>query len=148
MLYLGADHAGFSLKEKVKQYLEKKGLEYEDMGNFKKEKRDDYPKYGVKVARKVAGTQNNGILMCGSGQGVAIAANKVKGIRAVYVSTVKEAKLTREHNDANVLCLSGWNTSLEKAKMIIDAWLQASFSSAKRHHRRVNQIKAIERKWK
>ncbi len=147
MIYLGADHGGFKLKQAIIQYLANLNLEYKDLGNFKLEKDDDYPDYGYKVAKAVAKDKNSkGILICGSSFGVCIVANKVKGIRAVSVSTVNDAKLSREHNHANVLCLSGWDTSVIKAKKIVKAWLNTKFSNKPRHRRRLNKIKQIENK--
>lgn len=149
-IYLGADHAGFKLKEQIKKYLEKscpreggEGYKIFDCGALKYNKKDDYPDFAEKVAKKVA-KDGWGILVCGSSHGVCIAANKLKGARAVAVSNVQDAKLTREHNDANILCLSGWNLTLEKAKKIINIWLKTEFSKEKRHKRRIEKIKKIE----
>ena len=152
MIYLGADHAGFELKEKVKDYLKQKGLEVEDLGAHTLDKNDDYPDYAKAVADKVAADPSaKGILLCGSAEGICIAANKIKGIRAVAVWTTMSARLSREHNDANVLCLSGGQTltpipgtSFEDAKEIIDTWLSTSFSGEERHLRRINKISALE----
>ncbi|MEA3272071.1 MAG: RpiB/LacA/LacB family sugar-phosphate isomerase, partial [Patescibacteria group bacterium] len=116
-IFLGADHAGFKLKEQIKKYLEKSGHKVLDEGALKYNKKDDYPDFAAKVAKKVKG-DNSGVLVCGSSHGVCIAANKFKGVRAVAVSNTKDAKLTRQHNDANVLCLSGWDLSLSRAKKI------------------------------
>lgn len=147
MIYLGADHAGFRLKEQIKKYLHDQKLKFEDLGNLKLEKNDDYPEYGHKVAKAVASEKDSmGILICGTSYGICIVANKVKGTRAVSVNTVREAKLSREHNNANILCLSGWDISINKAKKIIKAWLNTKFSTHPRHHRRVYQIKKIEDK--
>lgn len=145
-IYVGADHAGFKLKEKMKEFLEE-DYEVEDMGNTKYDEKDDYVDYGYKVAKKVAESKKDekGIIFCGTGEGMAIAANKVKGVRAVAVNNLKDAELTRKHNNANVLCLSGWELSEEKAKEITDTWLKTKFSKAKRHKRRINKIKKIER---
>ena len=154
VIYIGADHAGFHLKEKMVKYLGKLGYNVRDMGNWVYDKNDDYPDYGYKVAKAVSEKKGKGILFCGSAEGICIAANKVKGVRAVPVWDKKTAKLSREHNDANVLCLSGGKTrkkipglglSEEKAKEIIKVWLGAKFSGAKRHIRRLNKIKKIER---
>ena len=145
MIYLGADHAGFKLKEQIKKYLQTQKLKFQDLGNFKFVKDDDYPEFGFKVAKAVAkNPQNRGILICGSSFGVCIVANKVKGIRAVSICNIKDAKLSREHNDANVLCLSGWDLKSEKAKKIINIWLRTKFSKAKRHLRRIAIIKRYE----
>ena len=154
VIYVGADHAGFALKEKMKNYLGKLGYKVVDKGNFVYDKDDDYPDFGYKVAKAVSKSKNKGILFCGSGQGVCIAANKVKGIRAVMAWDKKTARLGSEHSDANILCLpggkirkkvSGLGLSEKKAKEIIKAWLGTKFSKAKRHIRRINKIKKIER---
>ena len=146
MVYLGSDHAGFKLKQQIKEYLDKQKLKYADLGNLKLDKDDDYPDFGYKVAKAVAKDKSSrGILICGSSYGVCIVANKVKGIRAVSIDSVKDAKLSREHNDANVLCLSGWNLSQNFAYKIIAAWLKEPFSKDQRHRRRVNMIKRIEK---
>jgi ribose 5-phosphate isomerase B len=145
MLYIGADHGGFKLKEQIKKYLQTPKITFKDLGNFKFVPDDDYPEYSFKVAKAVAkDKKSSGILICGTGFGVCIAANKVKGIRAVTVRNVQEAKSARIHNDANVLCLSGWELKPEMAKKIIKVWLKTSFSKVARHQRRINQIKKIE----
>lgn len=144
-IYLGSDHAGFEAKEKLREFFQKKGWRYEDVGPYLFNKDDDYPEFAFKVAEKVAHDgESKGILICGSGAGVVIAANKVKGIRAVSVNDVKSAKLTREHNDANVLGLSGWNMPFPKMTSIITAWLNTPFSNADRHRRRINKISTYE----
>ncbi len=147
MIYLGADHAGFKLKEQIKKYLKTQKIKFADLGNLKLDKNDDYPDFGFKVAKAVARDKNSkGILICGTSFGVCIVANKVKGIRAVSISNFKDAKLSRQHNDANVLCLSGWELKPDLAKKIVKTWLAAPFSKMARHQRRVNQIKKIESK--
>ncbi|MEM4263337.1 MAG: ribose 5-phosphate isomerase B [Candidatus Woesearchaeota archaeon] len=145
-IYLGADHAGFKLKEAVKNYLKKEKHDITDKGNTKLVMTDDYPDYAYKVAKAVAESKGKamGILFCGSSHGICIAANKVKGIRAVAVANERDAKLTREHNDANVLCLSGWNTPPAKAKKIIRVWLKTEFTYEPRHVRRIKKILLIE----
>jgi ribose 5-phosphate isomerase B len=143
-IYLGADHAGFKLKEQVKKYLKNSEYKIFDLGAKRFIKTDDYPDYARKVASKVSLNGGFGILFCGSGHGMCITANKIKGVRAVTVSSVREAMMVREHNNANVLCLSGWQISLKKAKKIIDAFLKTPFSKEKRHIRRLEKIKRIE----
>ena len=144
-VYLGADHAGFELKENIKRYLSDK-VQLSDLGSHKYEKHDDYPKYAQKVAKSVSKDKSaKGILVCGSAQGMCIAANKVKHVRAVTPNTQSEAKLTRQHNDSNVLCLSGWNLSTKEAFKIIDVWLKTEFSKDPRHTRRLKEIAKIER---
>lgn len=146
MLYLGADHAGFKLKEQIKKYLLTQKIKFADLGNLKLDKNDDYPDFGFKVAKAVAKDKNSkGILICGTSFGVCIVANKVKGIRAVSISNVKNAKLSRVHNDANVLCLSGWDLKLPMTQKIIKVWLNTAFTGASRHVRRLNKIRLIEK---
>jgi ribose 5-phosphate isomerase B len=145
VIYLGADHAGLKLKEQIKRYLLTQGVLLKDLGAFKFNKNDDYPDFGYKVAKAVVRDKNSkGILICGSSFGVCIVANKVRGIRAVSIDNVKDAKLSRQHNDANVLCLSGWNLKLDMAKKIITIWLRTKFSNAPRHKRRLAKIKKYE----
>jgi RpiB/LacA/LacB family sugar-phosphate isomerase len=145
-VYLGSDHAGFKLKEKIKGWLNKNTIKYEDLGNLVYEKKDDYPDYALKVSKKVAESNSKslGVLVCGSAQGMCIVASKVKGIRAVVPFSIKESKLSREHNNANIICLSGWygNNSLRMLKV----FLETKFSKETRHRRRVNKIKQIEKK--
>ncbi len=145
-IYIGADHAGFELKEKLKKYLNKK-YSVVDLGNKKFEINDDYPVFGKRVAVKVAKDQKSlGILICGSGAGVCIVANKVKGIRAALAEHIKDAFLARKDDDINVLCLSGRSTGFERAKKIVLKFLETDFEAVKKRLRRLNEIKLIERK--
>lgn len=139
-IYIAADHAGFKLKELLKVQLAKNKIAFVDLGNSVYEKNDDYPDFGYVLAKKVAKEKGIGVLMCGSSFGVCIVANKVKGIRAVSISNVRDAKLSREHNNANVLCLSGWNLSSQNAMKIVNAFLTTKFSTEARHRRRVKKI--------
>lgn len=148
IIYLGSDHAGWHLKEEVKRYLDQARVPYEDLGNLKYEKTDDYPDYAWRVARKVAQTKARGILFCHNGVGVCIVANKVKGIRAVNAQSVALAREARADNNTNILCLGGEYISLVQAKKIIKAWLTTSFSQAIRHQRRVKKIQKIEKNQK
>jgi ribose 5-phosphate isomerase B len=152
-IYIGADHAGFELKQALKRFLQQHGYRVVDVGAHKLAPTDDYPIYAYKVAKAVAQGKGMGILACGSAEGICIAANKIKGVRAVAVRDVATAKLSREHNDANVLCLSGgrmripqpWLTLKPKqAERIVLAWLTTPFSKAARHVRRLKQITRIE----
>ncbi len=145
-IYLGADHAGFELKEKLKKWLNAKKISFEDLGNLTYDKNDDYPDFAEKVAKRVVKENSKGILFCGSSEGICIAANKIKGVRAVAPSTVKLAELSRVHNDANVLCLSGWYTPLNLTKKIVVKFLSTPFSKEARHVRRLNKIKKMEQK--
>ena len=152
-IYLASDHAGFELKEAIKPYLQEKGYEIEDKGALTLDKDDDYPDYGYPAAKAVAesGGDSRGILFCGAAEGICIVANKVKGIRAVAVWSEINARLSREDNDANVLCLSGGGKinpipglSLDEAKKIIDIFLNTKFSEEERHIRRIEKIKKLE----
>lgn len=145
-IFIGADHAGFKLKEHLKKILSSKKYNIEDKGNFVLEPKDDYPDFAAKVSREVVKSkESKGILVCGSAEGICIAANKIKGIRAVAVWTLKNAKLSRKHNDANVLCLSGWELNSKKAEQIILSWLSTKFSGEERHKRRIKKIKELEK---
>ena len=140
---LGADHAGVALKARVKQALDDRRLTYEDFGPAS-DASVDYPDYALRVARGVAsGSFDRGILICGSGLGMAIAANKVPGVRAAPVTDAKTARLSREHTDANILTLGARLLSSERALDIIDAFLATPFGGG-RHQRRVDKIRAIE----
>jgi ribose 5-phosphate isomerase B len=141
---LGADHAGFELKDLIKQYLQQKGIEVQDKGTSNGDS-VDYPDFARAVAEEVAGRRSDlGILVCGSGIGMAISANKVPGIRAANVSSEYEAQMSREHNNANVLALGARILSQDKAFAIIDTWLSTQFAGG-RHERRVEKIAAIEK---
>lgn len=140
---LGADHAGFELKVKIRQRLEAAGHEVLDEGTTSTES-VDYPDYAAKVAHDVAGQRAQyGVLACGSGVGMAIAANKVHGIRAANVCTVEEAQLSREHNDANVVSVGARFLTEEDALKIVDVFLNTAFAGG-RHARRVEKIAALE----
>ena len=142
---IGADHGGFELKAKLLSLLQAKGLEVADLGTHSPEP-CDYPRIGYKVAAVVADHQfDRGILLCKSGIGIAIAANKVPGIRAAVCSDRFDAERSRQHNDANVLVLDAEKLSDSQAKRIVDIWLSTPFESGGRHERRVRQIGAIER---
>ena len=142
---IGADHGGFELKAKLVVLLQAKGLEVADLGTHSLEP-CDYPTIGYKVASAVAqGQFDRGVLLCKSGIGIAIAANKVPGIRAGICSDIFDAQRSRAHNDANVLVLAAEKLSDARAKRILDTWLATPFESGGRHERRVKQIAAIER---
>lgn len=145
MIYLGADHGGFSFKEKIKELLEELKIGYQDLGNFKFEPRDDFADYALEVAKKVKKTNGKGILICTNGLGMSIAANKIKGIRAVNATTKKIAIQSREHLDANVLCIGAHVVSWKNVKKIIKAWLETEFFRKERYIRRIDKIKKIER---
>lgn len=145
-IYLGADHAGFDLKEKIKEHLtDREGIEVFDVGAKQKNEDDDYPGYAFAVAEKVARDKDSGgVMVCGSGEGMAIAANKVKGIRASVVWDVRAARETKNDNDANVISLPARYIDWELALEIVDAWLRTKPFDHERHQRRVEQIRAYE----
>lgn len=143
-LYIGADHGGFELKEKIKAYLSKKGIKFEDLGSTEYDKTDDYPDYAILVAEKVSKNNGKGILLCRTGHGVCIVANKLNSVRAVTCRNKEEAVKSREHVDANLLCIPGDYLTLEEVQEIIGAWLNTNFSNAERHIRRLGKIQKIE----
>ena len=145
-IYIGSDHAGFELKEKIKKYLKERRLRFEDLGTHSSES-VDYPDYAFSVAKKVAKEKNSrGILICGTGTGMVIAANKVKGIRAVAAYDKYSAEMSRLHNDANVLALRGRFFPFKRIKEIVFVWLATQFSGEPRHKRRINKISRFERR--
>lgn len=140
---IGSDHVGFELKQTIKMYLEELGHEATDFGPFEAS-RTDYPIYGEKVAKEVAsGAYPAGILICGTGVGISISANKVAGIRAVVCSEPYSAKLSKEHNNTNILAFGSRVVGEDLAKMIVSAWLDAEFEGG-RHAKRVEMIRSIE----
>lgn len=141
---IGADHAGFELKERLKGYLAARGHEVLDMGTGSAES-TDYPAYAFRVAEAVRdGAAAQGVLVCDSGNGIAIAANKVEGIRAAIAGNADQASLARRHNDANVLVLGAKYLPRETEEPTLDAWFAAAFEGG-RHARRVGQITDYER---
>jgi ribose 5-phosphate isomerase B len=141
---IAADHAGYEDKEKVKKMLDEMGVAYDDLGTDSTVS-VDYPDFAKKVAEGVAdGDYDQGLLVCGSGTGMAIAANKVPGIRAAVAWNEDIARLAREHNDANVLSLAARFTPPEEIKKILAAWFAAKFEGG-RHERRVEKIEALEK---
>ncbi|HHY34645.1 MAG TPA: ribose 5-phosphate isomerase B [Firmicutes bacterium] len=140
---IAADHAGFRLKEKIKEYLVSAGYQLEDFGTSGEDP-VDYPDFGLSAALAVMnGSCDLGILVCGTGLGMAIAANKIPGIRAVTCNDTFSARSSREHNDANVLCLGARVIGEGLALDIVKVWLNSSFQGG-RHERRVNKIREIE----
>ncbi len=136
---LGSDHAGYEAKELIKSVLDEMSVPYEDYGTHNTDS-CDYPDYAQAVGNAVAKGQSQfGILCCGTGIGVCIAANKVKGIRAALVFTEEMAKLSKQHNNANVLCLGGRTTDLKLIPNIVNAWLATEFEGG-RHQRRVDKL--------
>ena len=140
---VGCDHGGFIRKESVVSTLERLGAEVVDLGCYD-ESSVDYPVYGEKVARSVAsGECALGVIMCGTGIGISIAANKVRGVRAAVVTNTYMAKLTKNHNNANIIALGGRVISPDEAAAIVEAWYTAEYEGG-RHQRRLDMISAIE----
>ena len=146
-IILASDHAGFQLKEQIKSYLNKEGYETEDVGANSFEKDDDYPDFIIPAAKKVAKEKCLGIIFGGSGQGEAIAANKVKGARAAlyYGKDLDIVKLSKTHNNANILSFGARFLGKEEAIKAVKAWLGAEFNNEERHMRRIRKISKIEK---
>jgi ribose 5-phosphate isomerase B len=137
-IYIGSDHAGFDNKIYVKIILDELKIPYDDLGVNNKEA-SDYPLIAKNVAREVLFKKTKGILLCGTGIGMSISANKIKGIRAALVNNEIDSELSRSHNDANILVLSG-KLQKSKIKPIILAWFNTKFSNAKRHVKRISEL--------
>lgn len=140
MIALGCDHGGYELMQEVKKHLEARGLEYQDFGTYSTES-VDYPIYARKVTRAIiSGACDRGILICGTGIGISITANKVPGIRAALCTDCFSAEATRQHNDANILCMGGRVVGSGVALKIVDTFLDTPFSEDERHKRRIHLI--------
>ena len=147
MIALGSDHAGYELKQAIKKHLEERNIEYKDYGTYSEES-VDYAVYAEKTARGVVdGECTLGILCCGTGVGISIAANKVRCIRACCCSDKFSAEMTRLHNDANMLCIGGRVLEVDKALEIVDIFLDTEFSNDERHIRRIAQITDLENRF-
>ena len=145
MIALASDHGGFELKESVKKHLQERGLEFKDFGTYDL-KSCDYPDFGAQAARAVADGQcEKGIVICTTGIGISIVANKIKGIRCALCSEVSTARLTREHNDANVLAMGGGFVGPVLANEIVDTFLDTPFSGLEKHSRRISKISELEK---
>ena len=140
-ILIGSDHAGYALKEQIKSYLTKKALSFIDAGANHIDHDDDYPVFASRVAEQISsGKFEKGIVICGTGIGASITANRWKRVRAALCHNAEMARMSRLHNDSNVLVLGGRTTPIESAIPIIDAWLEQTFDSGGRHSRRVQQI--------
>ena len=143
MIALGCDHGGYELKEEIKKYLDKQGIAYKDFGTNSSAS-VDYPEYAEAVTNSIVTNEaEKGILVCGTGVGMSIAANKVPGIRAALIGDCFSAKATREHNDSNVLCLGGRILGENLALMIVDIWLNTAYIGA-HHAKRLAMIAKME----
>ncbi len=152
-IFLGSDHGGYYLKEKLEAYLAKRGYDWEDVGDTELDPDDDFPRFATQAAVRVIGEEEKddprAILVCKNGQGMAIASNRFKGIRAVVVTTTQEAKESRADDDANILCLPARlldlpGDDLALWKDIVDTWLATSFSGAARFRRRIRMLDQLE----
>ncbi|MBT5807806.1 RpiB/LacA/LacB family sugar-phosphate isomerase [Candidatus Uhrbacteria bacterium] len=144
-IYIGADHAGWELKEALEEYLKEKDIRIVDMGNKNLVNGDDYPDFGYAVAKRVVTDENaHGIVICGNAQGICIVANKVRGVRAATGFNTDVAKSAREDDDSNILCLPGRHIDVKEAKKIVDTWLETEFSGEDRHIRRLKRVEEIE----
>ena len=147
MIALGSDHAGFELKQVIIKHLEERNIEYKDYGPYSADS-VDYAVYAEKTAKGVVGGECElGILCCGTGVGISIAANKVRGIRACCCSDKFSAEMTRLHNDANMLCLGGRVVTPEQAIELVDFFIDTPFSGEERHARRIAQITELEERF-
>ncbi|MEE0955688.1 MAG: ribose 5-phosphate isomerase B [Eubacterium sp.] len=143
MIALGCDHGGYPLMQEVKAHLDERKIEYKDFGTYSMES-CDYPDYAHKVGHAIQdGTCDQGILICGTGLGISMAANKMKGIRAALCSDCFSAQMSREHNDANVLCMGARVLGPGLADMIVDTFLATPFSNGERHKRRIAKIEEL-----
>jgi ribose 5-phosphate isomerase B len=140
---LGSDHGGYAHKEAIKRLLGSKGFSVKDFGTNSEES-VDYPEFAEKVCRFVAKEKTFGILICGTGIGMSIAANKIKGIRAALCWSEATARLAREHNNANICCIGGRTTDKDTALKIVETFLSTPFSRGERHKKRIEKIGALE----
>mgnify|MGYP001069027495 CR=1 FL=1 len=144
MIYLGADHRGYNLKEEIKNFLEQEKIKFQDLGNLKYDEEDDYPDFAKKVAEKISSNskKDKGILICGAGIGMSIAANKFKKVRAGLCLSGYMAKRAVEEDDINILCLAADITDVGTSERIIKEWLKAKFRNEARYKRRLKKIYA------
>ena len=145
MIAIASDHGGFALKQELLALLKEKGYEYNDLGCYDTQS-VDYPAYAAAVCREVLdGRAEKGVLVCGTGIGMSIAANKFPGIRAALVTDCYSAEMTRQHNDANVACFGGRTVGPELARRMLAIFLETPFSGQEKHARRIGQIRELER---
>ncbi|MBU1202737.1 RpiB/LacA/LacB family sugar-phosphate isomerase [Patescibacteria group bacterium] len=141
IIYIAADHNGFKSKEYLKEYFDKKNITYTDLGNKKFQASDDYPGFAKAVAKKIQKDKNaTGILLCGSGQGMCMTANKFKNIRAALGWSSAAARRARHDDDANIICLPAWRLNNEKSLQVVRAWLATDFGNLTRYKRRIKKI--------
>jgi len=142
-IYMGADHNGYELKKQLKAYLEQSGYQVEDVGDLTPDPQDDYPVFAAKVVTAMRTSDDRdprGLLICGSGQGICIAANRFKGIRAAVCDNPEDARSGRNDDDTNVLCLPARIVALDRAESTLKTWLDTAFAGAERYKRRIVQL--------
>lgn len=146
MIYLGADHRGYNLKEELKKLLEQEKIKFQDLGNLEYDEEDDYPDFAKKVAEKISSNfkKDKGVLICGTGIGMSIVANKFKEVRAGLCLSGYMVKRAVEEDDINILCLAADITDTGTSEKIIKEWLKAKFKNEERHKRRIKKITKIE----
>lgn len=145
-IFLGSDHAGFDFKEQLKRFFDSKKIQYDDCGTYTSEQ-TDYPDYAFIVGRHVVENSGSfGVLICGTGSGMCIAANKVPGVRAIEAYDTYSAEMSKKDNNANVLCLRSRKITFAKVKKIVSTWLKSEFSGETRHKRRLDKIGAYEQR--
>lgn len=145
MIYIGADHAGFKLKQKIIAHLREQKKEVVDCGATTFDGADDYPDFAAALAQKITDPSDWGILLCASGQGVCVATNKFKGIRAAQAWSVESARAARHDDNINVLCLAGKIKNLDEPLAIVDAFLATDFEAVERRLRRLQKVSALEK---
>lgn len=147
MIYIGSDHQGYAFKEQIKKFLSSKKIAFEDMGVHSSAKKVDYPDYAIRLAEKVAaGKGAKGILLCGSGIGMTVAANKVKGARAGQAHNRVVVTGGRRDDDMNILVLAAWDMNIVRAKTMVHYFLSTKFGRAQRYHKRLKKIQQYENK--
>lgn len=147
-VYIGSDHSGIEAKSKVKEFLNSLGHEIVDVGSNDAESKDDYPIFAEKVGLGVVRDKGRGILICGTGTGMVIAANKIPGVRAAFAFDEYSARMARVDNDSNVLTLRDREFDLEKLPGLVKIWLETDASTEERHKRRIKEIEEIEKKYR
>lgn len=146
MYAIASDHGGFAMKTLLMEHLRESSVAFEDLGCYSEDS-VDYPVFAEKAARGVAdGTYERAILICGTGIGMSMAANRIPGVRAALCADCYSAEMTRLHNDSNVLCLGGRTIGIELAKKILDIWLETPFSGQEKHARRIGMVMGLDRR--
>lgn len=146
MIYLGADHRGYKLKEELKGWLVSRGCDVTDLGNDKYDRDDDFVDFAIRLGQRVVRDGQRGVLVCGSGVGMAVAANKVGGVRAGVLTSGRQARIAREEDDINIACLGADFMTTEEAKEVVEIFVETLFLSEERYVKRIQKIKNYEKK--